>query len=1168
MGVHGESHPSLEPLLHGVGEEGESRGQDQAVKYQKSYFDVLRICCPSEVPLIEKNLHPLEGVVSVSVIVPSRTVIVVHDSALLSQLEIVKALNQARLEANVRAYGGGKGVRHWPSPFTIASGVFLAVSFLNPVYRPLQWLAVAAVAAGIPPMLLRALAAIRRLTLDINMLMLISVAGAMALRDYSEAGAIVFLFTIAEWLESRASYKATAVMSVLTSMAPQKAILAETGEVVDANNVKVNTVLAVKAGEIIPIDGIVLEGWSEVDESSLTGEPFPVPKQLQSQVWAGTLNINGYISVKTTALAENSAVAKMTKLVEEALNSKSGTQRIIDTCAKYYTPAVVLIAVLIAVIPAALKVHNVKHWFRLSLVLLVSGCPCGLVLSTPVATFCALTSAAKTGLLVKGGDFLESLAKTKVVAFDKTGTITRGEFTVMDFLPIGNDISMQSLLYWVSSIENMSSHPMAAALADYACFNSIEPKSENVSQFCIFPGEGIYGEIDGMAIYIGNQRIATRAGCATVPDVGKEMKGVTVVYVFSGAAPIGIFSLSDMCRTGAADSIRRLKHMGIKTAMVTGDSSASAMFAQNKLGNALDMVHAELLPEDKVRIIRELKTKEGSTVMVGDGMNDAAALAMADVGISMGISGSAVAMETSHITLMSNDIRKIPEAIRLGWRTHYKIIQNIIMSVVPKVAIVALAFAGHPLLWAAILCDVGTCLLVIFNSMLLLKLSNGKERNGRSSTEPCITASQKCCSNESGCTPCEDAGEMRAISQRLCDDSQWQKNKCCSNREPVVCHDQSHVQDQYHGDSHPYGKGGNACCSTKPSATASPKCCLDGSGCGAREDEGKPRAIVKCSNDIPHQPKSKCCSNREPAICHSQSHGKDHEHDHSHHHEKVENACCSTEPCVTGSKKCCSNGSGCGAHEDAGGMTTIGQCSKNVAHRHKNKCCSNKEPAVCHGQDHEDGHSKDHEKGGNVGSPAKPCVGASMGCCSNGSGCGACEDAGERRAIGKCSSDVYQHKNNCCSNREPNVCHGQSHGQDHDRGHSDHHEKGGNACLAGPCVTASDKHIEKDGHCIWIVDEAGHHGDCCIPTPAECPEEEHGKEMVVHDISSNEEYDIEQQHLVSCEKPTKCSSACCKSRKSPVAACCQSSSPGCKRSDPCSLGGGSSLLQLEEIVTE
>ncbi|XBI02509.1 hypothetical protein VPH35_131036 [Triticum aestivum] len=693
-----------------------------AGKLEKSYFDVLGICCPSEVPLVEKLLEPLAGVHKVTVVVPSRTVIVLHDAAAISTAQIVRALNGARLEASVRAYGGAgqsKVSNKWPSPYVLVCGVLLVVSLFEHFWRPLKWFAVAGAAAGLPPIVLRSVAALRRRTMDVNILMLIAVAGAIALKDYSEAGFIVFLFTIAEWLETRACGKATAGMSSLMSMAPQNAVLAETGQVVATQDVKINTVIAVKAGEVVPIDGVVVDGRSEVDESTLTGESFPVSKQTDSQVWAGTLNIDGYISVRTTAMADNSAVAKMARLVEEAQNSRSSTQRLIDTCAKYYTPAVIFMSAAVAVIPVCVKARNLRHWFELALVLLVSACPCALVLSTPVATFCALLRAARTGLLIKGGDVLESLASIKVAAFDKTGTITRGEFSVEEFQTVGERVSKQQLVYWVSSIESRSSHPMASALVGYAQSNSVEPKSENVAEFQIYPGEGIYGEIDGEGVYVGNKRILARASCQT--DIVEHMKGVTIGYVACNKELIGVFSLSDSCRTGAAEAIKELRSLGIKSVMLTGDSTAAATYAQNQLGNILAEVHSELLPEDKVRIVDELKAGDGPTLMIGDGMNDAPALAKADVGVSMGVSGSAVAMETSHITLMSNDIRRIPKAIKLARRTHRTIVVNIVFSVTTKLAIVALAFAGHPLIWAAVLADVGTCLLVIMYSMLLLR---------------------------------------------------------------------------------------------------------------------------------------------------------------------------------------------------------------------------------------------------------------------------------------------------------------------------------------------------------------------------------------------------------------------------------------------------------------
>ncbi|KAA8521502.1 hypothetical protein F0562_012188 [Nyssa sinensis] len=599
---------------------------------------------------------------------------------------------EARLEANVKLHGEVKFQKKWPDAWVMVCGLLLALSFLKYVYYPLRWLAVGAVAIGLPQNILRSIAAIRNFTLNINVLVLIAVGGTLALQDFWEAGSIVFLFGISQWLESRASYKAMAVMSSLVNIAPQKAIIAETGEQVDVNKVQLNTILAVRAGDAIPIDGIVVEGQCEVDEKMLTGEPFPVAKQLESIVWAGTINLNGYVSVKTTALAEDCVVARMAKLVEDAHNNKSRAERLIDSCAKYYIPAVMLISAGVAVVPVVLRVHNQTHWFYLALVV------------------------------------LRFLLKLRLVAFDKTGTITRGEFMVTDFQSLTDDISLNTLLYWVSSIESKSSHPMAAALIDYGCLHAIEPKPENVEDFQNFPGEGIFGKIDGKEIYIGNRRIAVRAGSgAALTREVNIMGGKTTGFIYFGSTHIGIFSLSDACRSGAMEAIEELKSLGIKTIMLTGDCHAAAMLVQDQLRDAFDEVRAELLPVEKARIIEDLKER-GPVAMIGDGINDAPALATADIGISMGISGSALAMETGHVILMSNNIQKIPEAVRLAKRTHRKLVENVVLSITTKGAILVLAFAGYPLVWAAVLADVGTCLIVILNSMLLLRETPKHER--------------------------------------------------------------------------------------------------------------------------------------------------------------------------------------------------------------------------------------------------------------------------------------------------------------------------------------------------------------------------------------------------------------------------------------------------------
>ncbi|KAI3881248.1 hypothetical protein MKW92_003405 [Papaver armeniacum] len=913
---------------------------------KKSYFDVLGICCTSEVPLVERILNPMNGVEKVLVNVTTKTVIVFHDELLTTQIQIVKALNQARLDANIRVYGEEKKGKRWPSWYTIGCGLLLLVSLFQYLYHPLKWLSLAAAIFGLPPILSRCYGSARNYTVDINILVLIAVGGTAAMQDYIEAASIVFLFTIAEWLESRASYKATAAMSTLLNLAPQKAVLAENGDIVDAKDVKLNTILAVKAGEVIPIDGIVVEGNCEVDEKSLTGEPFPVTKQMDSKVLAGTINLNGYISVKTTALADDCAVAKMAKLVEEAQNTRSKTQRLIDNCAKYYTPAVVLLSVLLAAIPAVLKVHNLKHWFHLALVVLVSACPCALILSTPVATFCALTRAATNGLLIKGGDYLEILAKIKVVAFDKTGTITRGEFSVTDFRSVSQDISLDNLIYWVASIESKSSHPMAAALVDYGSSNSIKPQPENVTEYQNFPGEGISGEIDGRKIYVGNKKMAIRARCE-IDDM-----------------QIGTFSVADTCRTGVAEAIKQLKGLGLKTAMLTGDSHSAAVRVQDQLGKALNFVHADLLPQDKVKFIKELK-KQGPTAMVGDGVNDAPALASADIGISMGIAGSALATETSHITLMSNDIGKIPQAIRLARRTRRKIIENVSLSIVTKGAILALAVAGHPLLWAAVLADVGTCLLVIFNSMLLLRGTPVTHQHHSHSSNlkgsPEHHRHGHCHDNKGSCGSKNQ--EKNPTGTSTCNSNQVKEN-CCSHGTQDTRPDQVRMDDHqtcpsktipehhHHQHSHSISSGekkdsncrDNSCEKRDSTCRSISKHHHDHEGCKSSSTTALKASshiidinneeTVKCEHPHNHHEHVEQSKIKKVAVDHHHSCGSDHtHHGHNDHHEHVEgskfNAC-------KGSKLLVDDHHSCGTGHTHYGSQLLGAVStdSNANHGH------------------------------------------------------------------------------------------------------------------------------------------------------------------------------------------------------------------------------------------
>lgn len=718
-------------------------------KLCKTTFTVLGICCPSEVSLIERLLQPLSGVEQISVNVPSKTVTVLHDPSLIQPAQIVKALNQARLDASVRVVGQWKSGRKWPSPYTLASGFCLVIALFHYLYHPLRWVALGAIAVGILPIMQRSFLAIRNFMLDINVLMLIAVVGTIGLGDYLEGGTIVFLFTLAEWIESRSSDKARAEISSVMNLASQTAVIEESGEKLSVKDVAINTVLSVKAGEVIPLDGIVVSGGSSVDESSLTGESLPVEKEVGASVWAGTMNLTGYLSVKTVALAEESTMARMAKLVEEAQSQRSSTEEFVQKFAKYYTPVIVLTAIAMTLAPLIDHSLGFRKWVYKALVVLVTACPCALVISTPVATACGLAHAAKTGLLIKGGRYLEALGKLKAIAFDKTGTLTEGIFRVVDVKFVDSEtIDEHKWLSWIASLENRSSHPMSVAIVSYCRQKGLEPSAE-VKDFDVLEGEGICGVVDNHKVYIGNVRLSNRLGWTEyVPDTW-DIRGATVGYFGTEEKFVGAFSVADNSRPEAAEALDKLKKLGIQLAMLTGDTAASAALIETQVGQI--QVYSQLLPQDKVRIIGDLKSV-GKTAMIGDGINDAPALAAADIGIAMGVAGSAVAMETSDIALMSNDIRKIAGAIKIGRRTLRKIYINVAISIATKVVIFALTAVGLVYLWMAVLTDVGTGMLVTFNSMLLLK---GAKHYGH------VVCNRQDCDDGSHChkdNDCDDGG--------------------------------------------------------------------------------------------------------------------------------------------------------------------------------------------------------------------------------------------------------------------------------------------------------------------------------------------------------------------------------------------------------------------------
>eukprot|EP00850_Spirogloea_muscicola_P003815 SM000015S01315 [mRNA] locus=s15:1225461:1231881:- [translate_table: standard] len=713
---------------------------------QKTTLNIFGLCCPSESGLVTNLLKPQPGVIEVTVNAVLKTTTVIYDGKLTSDVQLVRILNEAKLDASIHRRGNSQPRSRWPSCWTILCGLLLGVALFKYLYPPLKWVALASVAIKLPSTLLKSIRSLSRYICDINTLMTIAVVGAIALGDYVEGATVVFLFALSEYLETRSTEKARHAIEDIINLAPETALLADSGVRVPVESLEVGSILLVKPGEKIPVDSKVVSGTSTVDESNLTGESRPVTKDSGSMVWAGTINTTSPLRVLTMALAKDSAVAKLVQLVEDAQKQRSKTEQFVEACARYYTPAVLLSATLVTVIPLAIGVPNIRHWLYLALVLLVVACPCALVISTPITTIAGLAQGARCGILIKGGRHLETLGRLKVLAFDKTGTLTRGLFRVAHFQVLTETVELSQILSWLASVEAQASHPVAPALVLYANVHGVKARGL-VDNFETLAGEGIAAEVEGRVIRVGNKRMASRLGWLTELDsqvlARWSEEGGTVGYIGADGQPLAIFSVNDEARPEAKTALQNLKASsfgqsylagrmsnylkifrycmrgrGIHVAMLTGDNSGAAQAIQQQVGN-ID-VYSELLPEDKVQVLCTLK-RGGMTGMVGDGINDAPALAAADLGIAMGAAGSALAVEVADVALMQDDLHGIEKALVLGRSCRNKIIQNVVLSIVTKGVVVGLAIGGWASLWAALLADVGTTLVVIANSLRILQ---------------------------------------------------------------------------------------------------------------------------------------------------------------------------------------------------------------------------------------------------------------------------------------------------------------------------------------------------------------------------------------------------------------------------------------------------------------
>ena len=557
-----------------------------------------------------------------------------------------------------------------------------------------------------------------RLHISINLLITIAAVGAFAIGHLEEGAAVVFLFNIAEKLEDYAADRARRSIEALMELKPEVATIRSNGEekVVTVEDVWPGEVFVVRPGDRIPLDGVVVEGTSEVNQATITGESAPAVKDLGDDVYAGTINIDGFLAVKVTKVMEETVLARILRLVEEAEESRSPTEAFVDRFARYYTPAVIVLAVLVAIIPPLFFQQSLQYWLYRALVMLVVACPCALAISTPVAMISAITSAGRNGVLVKGSTFMEQMSATKAIAFDKTGTLTMGELGVTDVIsPV---LSERELLKRAVALEAKAKHPIAKAIMEKAAEEGVD--IVETTDFKAYVGRGVEACIDEKTCCIGNMRLFEELGIEPLDGLVErlEAEGKTVVLVSEDDCAVGAIALMDKVREGATESIMALKAEGIRVEMLTGDNETTARAIAERLG--LDGYKAHLLPEEKVRAVEELKAEYGITAMVGDGVNDAPALAAADVGIAMGAIGSDVALETADIALMEDDLSRINYLVRLSRATMGRIRENIVASIVVKLMVAALAFPGWVTLWMAVaIGDMGLSLAVILNSLRL-----------------------------------------------------------------------------------------------------------------------------------------------------------------------------------------------------------------------------------------------------------------------------------------------------------------------------------------------------------------------------------------------------------------------------------------------------------------
>ncbi|GAA0854352.1 cadmium transporter [Paenibacillus glucanolyticus] len=568
-----------------------------------------------------------------------------------------------------------------------------------------------------------------RFEFDMKTLMTVAIIGAAVIGEWAEGAIVVILFAISEALERFSMDRARQSIRSLMDIAPKEALVRRNGQemMIHVDDIALGDIMIVKPGQKIAMDGVVVSGYSAVNQAAITGESVPVEKKVDDDVFAGTLNEEGLLEVKVTKLVDDTTIAKIIHLVEEAQGERAPSQAFVDKFAKYYTPIIMIVAALVAVIPPLLFGGDWTTWIYQGLSVLVVGCPCALVISTPISIVSAIGNAAKKGVLIKGGVYLEEMGALKAIAFDKTGTLTKGVPVVTDFNVLNKAANEKELLSIITALEYRSQHPLASAIMRKAEESSISYSDITVEDFSSITGKGIKGSVNGTTYYIGNPKLFKELPTVQfTPDQEQlvsslQNQGKTAMIVGTEKDILAVIAVADEVRDSSMGVIQKLHQLGIKkTIMLTGDNKGTATAIAGSVG--VSDVQAELLPQDKLDYIKQLRSEYGNVAMVGDGINDAPALAASTVGIAMGGAGTDTALETADVALMGDDLRKLPFAIKLSRNALSIIKQNITFALVIKLIALLLVIPGWLTLWIAILSDMGATLLVALNGLRLMRV--------------------------------------------------------------------------------------------------------------------------------------------------------------------------------------------------------------------------------------------------------------------------------------------------------------------------------------------------------------------------------------------------------------------------------------------------------------